>query len=113
MVSEETFVFAKGQDWVIDWTVRASDSDGAAVVNITGWTFAFKVKRHDADADPSLVTATITLTDAANGAVRTSGSAAELSVMSGDYRFCLWRTNAGAQVPIRTGFFSVVDTVQN
>lgn len=113
MVSEDSFMFAKGQDWAIDWTIRDADADTADPVNIAGWTFAFKVKRQDADPDPSLVTASISIVDAAAGQVRTTGTAAELDNLIGDYRFALWRTNAGAKVPLRTGYFSVVDTVQS
>lgn len=111
--TEQSFAFGKGQDVTIDWTVRATDSDDAAVVDITGWTFAFKVKRTDADADPSLVTATSTIQSAGAGTVRVTIAAADMASLDGDYRFAFWRTNSGAAAPLGRGFFSVYDTVQS
>lgn len=113
MPAANTFTFRKGEDVEIDWTIRESDSDTAAVADITGWTFSFKVKRKARDADPSLVTATTTIVDAANGEVKTTITAADLAMLAGDYQHSLWRTNAGSKACLSEGIFSVLDTVES
>jgi hypothetical protein len=111
MAAENSFEFKKGEDVQIDWTIRTSLT--GSVRDITGWTFSFKVKRTDADADPSLVAGTTTIVDAPNGTAATAITAAELALMDGDYVCSLWRTNVGAKACLSSGFFSVVDTPES
>jgi hypothetical protein len=106
-----SFECIKGEDFEIDWTILSS-STGAAV-DITGWTFALKVKRRDSDADPSLITPTCTVLVAASGTVKAVFAAAATVLLLGDYRYAFWRTNAGAMSCLASGIFSVRDTVQN
>lgn len=105
------FQCVKGEDFEIDWTILAS-STGAAL-DISGYTFAFKVKRRDADADPSLITPTITIQTAASGTVKAVFAAADTLLLAGDYRYAFWRTNTGSASCLASGIFSVKDTVQN
>ncbi len=113
MPASPTFTFIKGEDVEIDWTQRVSDSETAAVVDITGWTFAFKLKRQDSDPDPSLVTGTTTIITAASGTFKTVIAAAEMDDLEGDYRYAVWRTNSGALACLASGFFSVGDSTQD
>jgi len=113
MPAANSFEFRKGEDVDVDFVIRESDSATAAVRDITGWTFSFKVKRRDSDADPSVVTPTITVTDAVNGAVKVVIASADLDAMFGDYRHAFWRTNTGAKSCLSEGLFSVVDTVES
>jgi hypothetical protein len=106
-----SFECIKGEDFEIDWTILSS-STGAAV-DITGYTFALKLKRRDSDADPSLITPTITIQVAASGTVKAVFAAAATVLLLGDYRYAFWRTNAGAMSCLASGIFSVRDTVQN
>ncbi len=106
-----SFECIKGEDFEIDWTILSS-STGAAV-DITGYTFALKVKRRDADADPSLITPTITILVAASGTVKAVFAAADTLLLQGDYRYAFWRTNAGSLSCLASGILSVKDTVQN
>jgi hypothetical protein len=106
--------FSKGEDIEIDFTIRVADDSSAAVVDITGWTFSFKVKRTDADADPSLTpNATVTIISALAGTVKAVIPKVDTLTLSGDYRHALWRTNAGANACLSKGYFSVVDTVES
>lgn len=113
MPAKNSFSFVKGEDAQINFTVRESDRASAAVVDITGWTFSFKVKRFDSDDDPSLVTATATATDPTNGVVTVTVPAADMEGLKGDYRHSLWRTNSGSKACLSRGPFSVVDSVEN
>lgn len=113
MPAENTFVVDKGEDIQIDFTIRATDSDTGTALDITGWSFSFKLKRRDSDADPSLVSATITTPDPTHGVVRVSIAAASLLTLEGDYRHSLWRTNAGYKRCLSRGPFSVVDSAEN
>jgi hypothetical protein len=90
--------FSKGEDIEIDFTIRVADDPSAAVVDITGWTFSFKVKRTDADADPSLTPgATVTIISPTAGTVKAVIPAVDSATLSGDYRHALWRTNVRRQ----------------
>ncbi len=109
--STPPFELVKGEDFEIDWTILSSSTGSA--VDITGYTFAFKVKRKDSDADPSLITPTITILVAASGTVKTVFAASGTVLLQGDYRYALWRTNSGSASCLAHGTFSVVDTVQN
>jgi hypothetical protein len=113
MPASNHFEFRKGEDVEIDFTQRVSDSATAAAEDITGWTFAFKVKRKLADADPSLVTPTITILDPTAGTYKVVITAADMSALKGDYWHSCWRTNAGAKACVSEGLFSVLDTVQS
>ena len=96
------------------FTVRDEDTDSAAVLDITGWHFSFKVKRRDEDTDASLVASgTATIINAAAGEVQIAVSSASTSAMLGDYRYSLWRTDTGAASCLSQGYFSVVDTTQD
>lgn len=106
------FTFVKGEDAIIHWTIR-TDPTGTTPEDITGWTFAFKVKRKDSDPDPSLITATPVIIDPLLGQVDVTIPSAQLATLKGDYKYSLWRTNIGAQACLSRGFFSVSDTVQN
>ena len=107
------FAFVKGEDVQIDWTIRTEDSVTAPVVDITGWTLSFKVKRSERDADPSLVTGTTTLVTPASGTAQTAIPSTEMATLYGDYKYALWRTNAGAKTCLAKGRFSVSDSVQD
>jgi hypothetical protein len=108
-----SFEFRKGEDAEIDFTQRTGESDTDPVEDITGWTFSFKVKRTSADADPSVVTPTISIVTAAAGTYKVVISAADLALMDGDYVYSCWRTNSGAKACLSEGFFSVVDTPES
>jgi hypothetical protein len=105
------FELMKGEDFEIDWTILTS-STGVAV-DISGYTFAFKVKRRDSDADPSLITPSVTIQVAGSGTVSTIFAAADTLLLQGDYRYAFWRTNAGSVSCLASGILSVKDTVQN
>lgn len=114
MAAYNAFTFKKGEDAQIDFTIRTGDAATDPVVDITGWTFSFKVKRRLEDADPSVVpTATVTIQSAAQGQVRVVVAASELQAMLGDYQHALWRTNVGAKRCLSDGPFSVTDTVES
>jgi hypothetical protein len=108
----EHFTCKKGEDYTINWTIQTSETDTTAV-NISGWTFALKVKSRRSDADPSVITPTITITTAASGTVAAVFAAADTLLMEGDYVYSFWRTNSGAASCLCEGIFSVVDTTQN
>jgi len=105
------FECVKGEDFEIDWTILSSSTGPA--VDITGWTFGLKVKRRDGDADPSLVTPTVTIQTAASGTVKAVFAAADTLLLQGAYRYAFWRTNAGAASCLARGPFTVIDTAQN
>jgi len=107
-----SFECVRGEDYEIDWTVWTDDTCTTAR-DITGYTFAFKVKRKDSDADPSLITPTITILVAASGTVKAVFAAADTLLLQGDYRYAFWRTNSGSASCLASGIFSVLDTVQN
>lgn len=107
-----SFQVVKGEDFSILWTVQTSASS-TTPVDISGWTFALKVKRKASDADPSVITPTITIVTAASGTVRSSFAASDTALLDGDYVYALWRTNSGAAACLATGLFSVIDTTQN
>ncbi len=109
--SSPSFSLIRGEDFEIDWTILSS-STGAAI-DITSYTFALKVKRRETDADPSLVTPTITIQVAASGTVKAVFAAADTLLLQGDYRYAFWRTNSGSASCLASGIFSVTDTVHN
>lgn len=112
--ASNSFEFSKGEDVEIRWTIKESSAADAAVMDITGWTFAMKVKRQDSDDDADIVIApTLTITDAENGSLTAAFAAASMDLLEGDYRYSLWRTNAGSVSCLSKGFFSVVDTTQS
>jgi hypothetical protein len=97
-----SFEFVKGEDAQITWTVYTTEAK-TAVQDITGWTFALKVKRKPNDADPSLITPTITIISAAAGTVKTVFAAADTASLNGDYTYSFWRTNAGSVTCLALG----------
>lgn len=109
----QAFSVVKGEDIEIDWTIYASAADGAAVVDLTGWTFSFKLKRFASDADPSLATAVNTILVAAAGTVKTVLAAADTLLLEGTYQYSFWRTNSGSKACLSAGVFDVVDTPEN
>lgn len=104
--------FRKGEDIEIDFTIRVSSVPTSAVVDISGWTFDFKVKRRNSDLGASLITSTISILVAASGTLKIVIAAAQSALLTGDYRYALWRTNSGAEACLSEGFLSVVDTVR-
>lgn len=107
-----SFECMKGEDFEIDWTIYTSSAQTTAA-NINGYTFAFKVKRKDSDADPSVITPTITILVAALGTVKCVFAAADTALLDGDYRYAFWRTNSGSATCQASGHFAVKDTVQS
>ncbi len=110
--STPSFECIRGEDFEIDWTIWTTSACTVAR-DITGYTFALKVKRRDADADPSLITPTITILVAASGTVKAVFAAADTLLLQGDYRYAFWRTNSGSLSCLASGILSVKDTVQN
>jgi len=106
-----SFQLVRGEDFEIDWTILSSSTGSA--IDITSYTFALKVKRRDSDADPSLITPTITIVVAASGTVKAVFAAADTLLLTGDYHYAFWRTNSGAASCLANGILSVKDTVQN
>ena len=114
MSSRQSVQWVKGEDAVMLFTIREADSDTAAVLNIAGWTFAFKVKRQEADADTALVaTGVPAIVDAPAGQVQVTVAAASTALMEGDYRYSLWRLDTGAVSCLAYGPFSVLDSTQD
>lgn len=112
MPGSDSFAFVRGEDAQIDWTIYQT-SALAAVQDITGYVFSFKVKRRDDDADPSLVTGTTTIVTAGSGTAKTVLGAAETAGLIGDYRYALWRTNSGSKACLARGPISFADSVQD
>jgi hypothetical protein len=110
--AQASFEIVKGEDFQINWTVQASETS-TTPVDITGWTFELKVKRTDADADPSVIVPVHTITNASTGQVKSVFAAAGTALLLGDYRFSFWRTNAGSLACLSRGFIGVIDTTQN
>jgi hypothetical protein len=110
--AQATFDLVKGEDFQINWTIQTSDTN-TTPVDITGWTFELKVKRMDADADPSVIVPVHTITNASTGQVKSVFAAAGTALLLGDYRFSFWRTNAGSAACLSRGYIEVVDTTQN
>lgn len=110
--SSPAFEFVKSEDGTIEWTVYTTSARTAAQ-DITGWTFALKVKRTDADADPSVITPTITIITAGSGRVNAAFASAGMASLEGDYQYSFWRTNAGALTCLAKGPFSVLDSTQS
>ena len=111
-IAQNSFQFAKGEDAQITWTIQQS-STNTAPVDITNWTFDLKVKRSDADVDPSVIVPTHTILVPASGTVKSVFAAAGMLVLSGDYVYSFWRTNVGALTCLSKGYFSVLDTSQS
>ncbi len=107
-----SFESIRGEDVTIIWTVW-TDATCTTPQDITGYTFAHKVKRRDADADPSLITPTITILVAASGTVKSVFAGTDTLNLQGDYRYSLWRTNSGSMSCLASGPHSWKDTVQN
>lgn len=112
-LTETSFTVAKGEDRTIDWTITDDGTAEGDPMDITGWTFSCKVKRNDADPDPEVCAGTCVITNAMGGVVRASFASADLDAMEGDYRYSLWRTNAGAKKMLEQGFFSVLDSTED
>jgi hypothetical protein len=111
-IASPAFLFVKGEDAQIDWTVQTSATN-ISPIDVTGWTFAFTVKRWDRDADPAVIAPTITVPDAINGTVAVAFSAASMDLLSGTYRYSFWRTNAGSKACLARGFFTVQDSTRS
>jgi hypothetical protein len=111
MAASVNFTFRKGEDIAIDWTIL--ETKGGSAADITGWTFSLKVKRNASDADPSLVTASHSITNAPAGNVTSTIAAAQTAALEGDYVYSLWRTNSGSVSCQAEGFMSFRDTVQS
>jgi hypothetical protein len=108
-----SFEFVKGEDAQITWTVYTTEAK-TAVENISGWTFALKVKRLSGDADPSLITPTITIISAAAGTVKAVFAAAATALLNGDYTYSFWRTNSGSVTCLALGgTISFLDSTQS
>lgn len=110
--ASSTFQCVKGEDYQITWTIQTSDTNTTAV-DITGWTFALKVKERAVDADPSLITPTITIVTPLSGLVKAVFAAVDTLTLNGDYEYSFWRTNSGSVSCLSAGIFSVIDTTQN
>jgi hypothetical protein len=108
------FVFCRGEDIAIEWSVGANSASDAPAINVEGMTFEFKVKRTDSDPDPTLVATSTTIIDAVLGRIDTTIAAAQTADLEpGDYRCSLWRTNTGQRACLSRGNFSILDSVQD
>jgi hypothetical protein len=91
-----------------------SQSSSATAIDITGWTFAWKLKFGEDDADPSLTpNATVAITNASAGQLTVAIPATDMSALGvGDYWHSLFRTNTHAEKCLSKGPFSVEDSAQ-
>jgi hypothetical protein len=113
--ARNSFQAIRGERKEIAFTVRVAQSATATAVDITGWTFAWKIKAEEDDADPSLTpNATVTITDATAGELTVAIPKADLEAIEvGDYWHSLFRTNAGAEKCLSKGPFSIEDSAQS
>lgn len=112
MAAENHFTFVKGEDIQINWTIY-QDENQTSVQDISGWTFHYKVKRRDSDVSAALVTTVTSIVDAAGGSAQTTIAAAQMALLSGDYRASLWRTNAGGASCLSRDDFTVLDSTED
>jgi hypothetical protein len=109
MPAEVNFTFQRGEDVAIAWTILKSQ--GGAVEDITGWTFALALKRQKHDPD-AVATATHQITDGPAGKVTSSIAAASTATLEGEYAYSLWRTDVGAESCQAKGTISFQDTTR-
>lgn len=100
----------QGEDKVFVGTHRVSS--GGAVVDITGWTLLFTLKRKATDTATLLSIAGVLLSPTA-GTYTVSLTAAQLAALDvGDYHCDVWRTNAGAKTELAIGTFALYRPVR-
>lgn len=105
--------FVRGEDCEIDFTIRQTAKADAPVQDITGWTFSCKLKRKDEDPDPPVVSMTVTTLVAVAGTLKATLTAALTAPLDGDYRYSLWRTNAGFASCLSQGVISFGDSTED
>jgi hypothetical protein len=92
--SRTNFTIGQGTTWSV--TVTYTDVTGTAI-DLTGYSVRAEMKRNFSDSTAAQ-TITCTLTDAENGVITLSLTAAQTKLLSGDYLYDLEIQSAGGAI---------------
>lgn len=81
--------------------------DGGAPLDVTGWSISWRVWNKGAD---NVLTKAVTLDTPASGEVSVTLSAADTTLVAGEYLFEMRRTDTGFVTPLMVGTLTVRDS---